>query len=75
MANISIKQYQEMTGTRHKYNNKPVVVDGVRYDSKKEYARWVELTLLQKAGETAFRDRKNLCFVQGLPTKGKRSEQ
>ena len=51
MANMTLKEYQELTGQKHKYNNKPVVVDGVRYDSKKEYARWCELQILQRAGE------------------------
>ena len=34
-----------------KYRNKKVTVDGVTYDSKKEYNRWRELCLLQKAGK------------------------
>ena len=73
MANITIKQYQEMTGTRHKYNNKPVVVDGVRYDSKKEYARWVELLLLQKAGEIECLERqKKFELRPGFRHKGKK---
>lgn len=73
MANISIKQYQEMTGTRHKYNNKPVVVDGVRYDSKKEHARWVELTLLQKAGEIDCLERqKKFVLRPGFTHKGQK---
>lgn len=72
MANITIKQYQEMTGQRHKYNNKPVVVDGVRYDSKKEYARWVELLLLQKAGEIESLERqKKFVLRPGFRHKGK----
>lgn len=32
-----------------KYRNKPLVLDGVRFDSRKEAARWVELRLLEKA--------------------------
>ena len=73
MANMPIKQYQEMTGTRHKYNNKPVVVDGVRYDSKKEYARWVELTLLQKAGEIdSLQRQKKFVLRPAFTHKGKK---
>lgn len=34
-----------------KYHNKRVLVDGERFDSKKEYNRWRELKLLEKAGE------------------------
>jgi len=33
-----------------KYRNKSVVVDGFRFDSKKEAARWVELKALGAAG-------------------------
>jgi Protein of unknown function (DUF1064) len=33
-----------------KYRNTPVVVDGQRFDSKKEKRRFDELILLQKAG-------------------------
>ncbi len=35
---------------RRKYRNVPTVVDSIRFDSKKEAARWGELVLLQRAG-------------------------
>lgn len=35
----------------NKYDNKRVVVDGIRFDSKREAARWQELKLLERAGE------------------------
>lgn len=35
---------------RRKYGNKPVVVDGERFDSKAEARRWAELCTMQKAG-------------------------
>lgn len=34
-----------------KYRNKKVVRDGLTFDSGREYKRWRELILLQKAGE------------------------
>ena len=34
-----------------KYRSKKVTVDGMTFDSKREYARWCELCLLQKAGK------------------------
>ena len=34
-----------------KYRAKPTVVDGIRFDSKRESERYVELKLMQKAGE------------------------
>jgi hypothetical protein len=35
----------------HKYKAKPVTIDGIRFPSKKEAARWFQLVLLQRAGE------------------------
>lgn len=34
-----------------KYHSHGFTLDGIRWDSKREYARWQELTLLQMAGE------------------------
>ena len=34
-----------------KYRSKKVTVGGMTFDSKKEYRRWCELNLLQKAGK------------------------
>lgn len=34
-----------------KYRSKKITVDGLTFDSKKEYRRWCELNLLQKAGK------------------------
>ena len=33
-----------------KYHNKKIEVDGMKFDSKKEYQRFLELSLLQRAG-------------------------
>lgn len=35
---------------RSKYGSKKITVDGITYDSKKEYARHCELKLLERAG-------------------------
>ena len=37
--------------TKTKYKNKKVVADGIAFDSKKEYQRYCELKMLEKAGE------------------------
>ena len=34
---------------RRKYGNKKITVDGMTFDSKKEYMRWCELKLLERA--------------------------
>lgn len=36
---------------RSKYNAQPTHVDGIRFDSRKEAARYSVLTMLEKAGE------------------------
>lgn len=35
---------------KRKYRNTPVVIDGVRFDSKKESFRWRDLQMLEKGG-------------------------
>lgn len=37
--------------TKSKYNNKKILIDGIKFDSKKEAKRYKELRLLEKAGE------------------------
>ena len=34
-----------------KYHNKKVIVDGMKFDSQKEYSRWCELQLLERSGK------------------------
>lgn len=36
---------------RRKYNNQPTLVDGIKFDSKREARRYSELKLLLRAGE------------------------
>jgi len=45
---------------RHKYHAKPVEHDGIRFDSKKEAARYNTLELLRSAGEV-------LTFTMQVP--------
>ena len=35
----------------NKYRNRKVTVDGITFDSVKEFSRWKELKLLERAGE------------------------
>ncbi len=44
----------------HKYNAKATVVDGIRFDSKKEARYYGELKFRQRAGEV-------LCFLRQVP--------
>ena len=41
----------------NKYRNKPTVVDGIRFASKKEAARYKELLLLENAGKIKYLQR------------------
>lgn len=38
---------------RSKYGNQPVIKDGLRFDSQKEYLRWLVLKDMEKHGEIA----------------------
>jgi hypothetical protein len=40
-----------MANCRSKYHNRKITRDGETFDSIKEYQRWCELKLLEKAGE------------------------
>jgi hypothetical protein len=40
-----------------KYKNVKTVIEGIKFDSKREAARWLELVMLQKAGHIAQLDR------------------
>ncbi len=42
-------KYRAIRGTG-KYNNQPVELDGMRFDSTAEAARWQQLVMLQDAG-------------------------
>jgi len=36
---------------KNKYNNKRLTIEGVTFDSKREYTRWCTLQLLERSGE------------------------
>lgn len=41
----------QLKPSRSKYRASPITVDGERFDSKAEYARWCELKVLERLGE------------------------
>lgn len=45
-----MNKYEEWWNKANKYKNKPVVIDGIRFDSQKEGIRYKELKLLERAG-------------------------
>lgn len=48
---MTVAEYKAKKPGKSKYRNKPVVVDGVRIDSKREARRWGELQMLERAGD------------------------
>lgn len=42
---------RKAVNSRKKFNNKPTFVDEIRFDSKKEAQRYVDLKWLEKAGQ------------------------
>jgi hypothetical protein len=53
MTRISEKEFAQLTGQparRSKYNNTIVNTEDGKFDSKREYARWCELKIMQRAG-------------------------
>lgn len=48
---ISVDEYRKLTAKPRKYRNKPKLVDGYKFDSRKEAKRYGELVLMQRAGE------------------------
>ena len=48
---MSIPAQYFRKSSRNKYNAKKTVVGDIKFDSKKEANRWIELQLLERAGE------------------------
>lgn len=46
-----------------KYRNKKITIDGMTFDSKKEYKRYCELLLLERAGEITELRRQVKCVL------------
>jgi len=66
-AGKSVRPKGEKAANRRKskYNNQPVIIDGMRFDSKKEGNRWNELKLMQKAGSIGYLERQvNFLLIE-----------
>lgn len=48
---MNVAEYKEMLQQESKYHSKKITVDGETFDSLKEYRRFCELRLLQRAGK------------------------
>lgn len=51
MVRVKRTLLKGMVGTTCKYGNKKIIIDGIEFDSKKEGNRYIELKLLERAGE------------------------
>ena len=51
IEHITLEEYKQLQQKGNsKYKNKKVIVDGIKFDSKKESNRYLELKLLEKQG-------------------------
>lgn len=48
------KNSTKTTYKQSKYHNEKVIFDGIKFDSKKEFNRYMELKLLEKAGKISY---------------------
>ena len=48
---LTISQYKALAKKKPKYHNKPIIIDGISFQSKKEGERYKVLKLAEKAGE------------------------
>lgn len=46
----NVEMNPHLTPAKRKYNNEPTIIDGIRFDSKREAARYCDLNLQQRAG-------------------------
>ena len=44
----TVKENLTVEWTKSRYRSQSVTIDGIRYDSKKEFARWQQLCMLQR---------------------------
>jgi hypothetical protein len=56
---------QRSKGTHNKYRNRPITIDGRKFQSTKEGRRYAELKVIQKAGHVS-----NLMLQQRIPLHG-----
>lgn len=48
---MTLEEYQKITKKQHlKFHNKKIKIDGMTFDSQNEYNRWMELKILERAG-------------------------
>ena len=48
---MNLGQFIRMTQPQNKYRNEKITADGITFDSKKEYYRYCELKLMERAGQ------------------------
>lgn len=69
---MNVKEFKKMVQSKTKYNSKKVTVGGETFDSSREYRRFCELKLLQRAGKISDLQRQ-VEFVL-IPTQREPSE-
>jgi hypothetical protein len=51
---VQLQVFLAILMLKHKFKAKPVIDDGIKFASKKEHKRYIELKTLQKYGEVLF---------------------
>lgn len=51
MTATEYRRLKRAPALKRKYDNTPVVIDGIRFDSKGEGQRWCVLKIMERAGE------------------------
>ena len=63
----------QMRGKKPRYRNEPITVDGEKFASKKQYARWCQLKMLEQAGKVSnLRREVPFELAPGVTLSGKR---
>lgn len=70
MNTLSRQEYREQAKAKktRKYRNTPTIIDGIRFDSKREGRRYCELRVLERAGDISAlrRQPKYVLITEGV---------
>lgn len=65
MKAADLKDHLKVTTGRNKWNAQPTEVDGIRFDSRREARRWVDLCHLERAGHISDLQRQIPLILHG----------
>lgn len=65
---VCVAHKQQKGAKAHKFHAQPTTIGDIRFDSKAESRRWVELCILQKTGQIRHLVRQPVFPLHALPT-------